>query len=146
MTSGNFHPIPPEQIVVNREERQRKNFKEDKMSELIESINRIGLIHPLVVTRDLQLVAGERRLIAVKKLGWERVPCQYVDEVDDFVLQCIEFEENIKRSDLEWPEINAAIKRYHDMRVQYDPTWTQQQTAEAIGITPQWVSERMKAA
>ena len=58
MTSGNFSSAPISSIIVNRDERQRRKL--EGIEELAESINRIGLINPIVVTPDLVLVAGER--------------------------------------------------------------------------------------
>ena len=56
----------------------------------------IGLLHPIVVTSDNILIAGARRLAAVKALGWEEVPVNLID------LQQITkgaFAENIFRKD-----------------------------------------------
>ena len=39
----------------------------------------IGLLHPIVVTSDNILIAGARRLAAVKALGWEEVPVTVID-------------------------------------------------------------------
>src|SRR5215211_7897180 len=100
MTSGSFHLIDVDSIQVLRDERQRKELTD--ISVLADSIRRLGLIHPLVVTRDLMLVSGERRLTAIRSLGWTQVPVQYQDEVAPEILQAIELEENIKRQDITW--------------------------------------------
>ena len=41
---------------------------------LAKSISEIGLLHPIVVTPQLELIAGRRRLEAMKLLGWKEVP------------------------------------------------------------------------
>jgi ParB family chromosome partitioning protein len=51
---------------------------------LAKSIAEVGLLQPLVVTNDLRLVAGARRLAAVKELGWRLVPAR-VYVLDGFV-------------------------------------------------------------
>jgi ParB/RepB/Spo0J family partition protein len=97
MTSGEFHSIEINSISVNRGERQRLQLKEEPLEELADSIEALGLIHPIVVTRELVLVSGERRLEACRRLGWTRISAQYTDELDPKRLQLLEFEENIKR-------------------------------------------------
>src|SRR5262245_60128149 len=102
MTSGSFRSVPTASIRVNRDERQRREI--EGIDVLADSIRRLGLIHALVITRDGVLVAGERRLHALKQLGWDKVPVQYIDEVDPHTLRAIELEENIKRRDLTWQD------------------------------------------
>ena len=46
---------------------------------LAESVEAVGLLHPVVVTPQGRLVAGRRRLEAVKLLGWRTVPVHVVD-------------------------------------------------------------------
>ena len=67
MTSGEFHPIEINSIIINRDERQRHQLKEEQLEELADSIEALGLIHPIVVTRELVLVSGERRLEACRR-------------------------------------------------------------------------------
>ena len=62
MLSGEFHTVAISSIVVNRDDRQRKELK--KIPELAASISRIGLLHPPVIDRDGTLRVGERRLTA----------------------------------------------------------------------------------
>src|SRR3954465_10080507 len=50
---------------------------------LAQSIARLGLLHPIVVAPNGRLVAGARRLAAVKSLGWTRVPVRVVRSVAD---------------------------------------------------------------
>src|SRR5438105_1061434 len=102
MTSGEFHSILTESIIVNRDERQRHEL--GRLEELADSIRRLGLIHPIVVSRDLVLVAGERRLAACKILGWTSIAAQYTDELSEDELKAIELEENIKRLNISWQE------------------------------------------
>jgi ParB/RepB/Spo0J family partition protein len=96
MTSGEFHSIEIYSISVNRGERQRQQLKEGQLEELADSIEALGLIHPIVVTRELGLVSGERRLEACRRLGWTHISAQYTDELDPKRLQLLEFEENFK--------------------------------------------------
>lgn len=52
---------------------------------LADSIKRVGLLHPIVVTEGDVLVAGERRLRACESLGWTRIPCRVVPDLDDLL-------------------------------------------------------------
>lgn len=145
MTSGIFHATPIDQIVIKRDERQRRELT--NLDELAESISRLGLIHPVVVTREgLELVAGERRLSACKLLGWTSIPVQYVDELDPAKLRAIELEENIKRKDISWKDQVNAVAEYHRLRRSDRPDWNQNDTAAAVGISQQHVSHLMMAA
>ena len=144
MTSGSFHNVETSTIIVNREERQRVQL--DDIDILADSIRRLGLIHPVVVTRDHVLVAGERRLAACVSLGHTHISCQYVDELDQFTLKAIELEENVKRSSLTWQEECKAIYEYHQHRKSKEPSWTQEQTSEALGIDQSHILKRLDVA
>lgn len=131
MTSGNFRSTPISSIIVNRGDRQRRELT--GIAELAESIHRVGLINPLVITEEGLLVAGERRLSACQSLGWTAVTTQYVTDLSDYELQVIELEENVKRVDLDWRDKCAAIARFHALKVENEDGWTQAQTAQALG-------------
>lgn len=92
--------------------RKGKRFRTDlgDIDALAASIKANGLLHPVVVTSDNLLVAGERRLAAVSKLGWVRVPVRIIDPVD---LLTAERDENAVRKDFTPSEavaIAAAIR------------------------------------
>ena len=142
MTSGAFHSLCIGAIRVDREGRQRKHLNGIEI--LADSIKRLGLIHPIVVTRDLTLVAGERRLAACKQLGWGNITCQYTDELDDLSLRAIELEENIKRTELTWQELIFAVADYHEAQCSIEPDWNQTKTGEALGMSQNTVSDYLK--
>jgi len=85
-------------IVV--ENRYRKNLGD--LAGLKDSINKVGLLHPIVVTADGKLVAGKRRLEACKQLGWDEVPVHIIG-VDSLVQA--EYDENVVR--LEFSPLEA---------------------------------------
>lgn len=87
--------------------RRGRRFRADlgDVDALAESIRANGLLHPVVVTSDNVLVAGERRLAAVAALGWRRVPVRVVDPAD---LLTAERDENAVRKDFT-PSEAAAI-------------------------------------
>jgi ParB-like chromosome segregation protein Spo0J len=74
-------------------------------------IDDVGLLHPVVVRPDGLLIAGERRLVACRQLGWTEVPVPVVD-LDDVVRG--EFAENACRKDFSPSELVAigeAVER-----------------------------------
>jgi ParB family chromosome partitioning protein len=58
-----------------------KRFRKDMgdIDSLAASIKDIGLISPIAVTPDGELLAGGRRLAAYKKLGWDKIPVRVMD-------------------------------------------------------------------
>lgn len=89
--------------------KQGSRFRQDlgDIEGLAESIDEIGLLHPVVVRTDGTLIAGVRRLAACKLLGWREIPVTVVDITK--VLRG-EYDENVCRKDFTWSEA-VAIKR-----------------------------------
>lgn len=144
MTSGNFKSFASADIVVNRPDRQRKQL--NNIEELAESIHRLGLINPLVITRDGELIAGERRLTAVRSLGWTHVPVQFADDLSTYELRCIELDENVKREDLPWQDQCLAVAELHKLRSENEDAWTIEKTANAIGFSPSHIGRLLDVA
>ncbi|WP_276914021.1 ParB N-terminal domain-containing protein [Aneurinibacillus aneurinilyticus] len=83
-------------------DRIRKDF--GNIEELADDIKENGLINPPVVTPDLQLIAGERRLRACKHLGWEQIEVR-VMTVRDYEHQLkMEISENENRKEFTFSE------------------------------------------
>jgi N6-adenosine-specific RNA methylase IME4 len=85
--------------------RYRKDLGD--LHSLADSIGEVGLLHPVVVTQEGRLIAGQRRLEACRSLGWTEIPVTVVD-----LLQAArgEAHENFVRKDLLPSEI-VALKR-----------------------------------
>ena len=83
----------------------RKTFSAEELAELAQSIKENGLLQPLLLRPapktpgKYELVAGERRLRAVQKLGWKEVPA-VTREVDDDALLVLALVENLQREAL----------------------------------------------
>lgn len=81
----------------------RKNFNEDKIHELAESIKQHGLIEPLIVQKGKKgfytIIAGERRWRAAREAGIKEIPVIVKDYTDQQVME-IALIENIQREDL----------------------------------------------
>ena len=146
MTSGNFTSFPIPSIFIDREGRQRREIKQKEIDELAASIAEVGLINPIVITRDGVLVAGERRLTACTQLGWTSISVQFAEDLDELVLHQIELEENIKRVDLEWQDRTLAIEQYHALKLKQNSEWTAEKTAAALSLSSGAVSQHIAVA
>jgi len=88
--------VPTTSIVVGK--RLRKDMGD--IVGLVESIRDDGLLHPLTVDQDNMLICGERRLRALRELGFEEVPVRRWFVIDDKHRAAIELAENVHRKDL----------------------------------------------
>jgi len=94
----------------------RTHADDDKMRELVRSIATKGLLHPLVVTPEdgnYRILAGHRRLIAVRGLGWKDVPCHVMD-LDGRKAEDITVEENLVREDVNDLDLGYFLKHICD--------------------------------
>jgi len=113
------------------EDRIRKNFNEESIQKLADSIASLGLFHALVVQKDgVTLVGGQRRLLAIKKLHEEGIPFTYKGEevprwevpvvslgsLSPLQIKEAELHENIIREDITWQEKAAAVAELHKLR------------------------------
>lgn len=127
--SGALQRIPVAAIQTNPFQ-PRRAFPPEELSELETSIRANGLLQPLSVRRvgdGYQLIAGERRLRAVSKLGWRDVPA-IVRELDDQTMLVLALVENLQRTDLNALEEARGYRRLID-----DFGLTQQQVADVVG-------------
>lgn len=124
-------------------DRQRRVVE---VSDLLPSIRMFGVMQPIIVTRDLILVAGERRLRASIELGLPDIPARYADELSQIERELIELEENIRRQDLTWQDQVRAFDRIHKIYCSIDPTWNQTRTADATGTSPASIAKYLRIA
>lgn len=92
----------------------RRDFDEEELRTLAESLQAHGLLQPVIVRRmgeEYQLVAGERRLRAARLAGWEEVPVKVID-VDDRQAAELAIVENVQRKDLNAIEKALSFQRY----------------------------------
>jgi len=127
--------------IIVPEDRQRENAKAD--NQLINSITRVGLLNPIIVHADKTLVAGERRLDAYRQMNETTIPARIFEKLPPAAKFEAELQENLARKQLTWQEEVLAIGRYHDMRVDAFPGWTQMGTGEALGISRPVIVQRL---
>lgn len=92
--------IPIDSIIIG--ERFRQDYKD--IEGLCESIREKGLIHYPSIDGDNNLIAGGRRLQALRLLGWTEVPVTRRHFVTAIQLRELELEENLQREDMTWQE------------------------------------------
>ena len=128
------------EVEPNREQ-PRKQFDEEKLAELAESIKKYRLIQPIIVTKKedyYEIIAGERRWRASKKAGLATIPA-IVRENDERKNKEIALIENIQREDLNAFEKAMGIKVLMD-----DYNLTQQQVADIIGKSRSGVANTLR--
>ena len=79
---------------------QRVRDEYGDMQALAESIQEHGLLHPIVVDSDYNLIAGCRRLLACERIGKKEIEAKVLEDISEKELRVLELEENIRRKDL----------------------------------------------
>lgn len=122
--------IPLDHIEINPDQ-PRKDFDENALSELANSIKIHNIIQPLTVSAigngKYRLIAGERRYRASKIAGLKDVPV-YIRSLNDSSLLELALLENLQRENLNAIEVAISYKRLMD-----DLEYTQEQVAERMG-------------
>ena len=108
--------IPTDSIFVSGANVRTREV-EQNLVELRESIGRIGLLQPLVVmAKDdkYELIVGQRRYLAVKELGWEKVPALVIGRIDPIKAKVLSLSENIQRRSLPYRDMVDACDALFD--------------------------------
>jgi ParB family transcriptional regulator, chromosome partitioning protein len=103
-------------LIKANENQPRKNFDEEKIEQLAESIKEHGIVQPIVLKKEgntYTIVAGERRWRASKSIGLKEIPAVVMELTDKQVLE-ISLIENIQREDLNPIEEAIAYKKLID--------------------------------
>ncbi|MBN2554136.1 MAG: ParB/RepB/Spo0J family partition protein [Spirochaetales bacterium] len=104
--------VSPDSIIVKK--RIRRDLGD--IEGLMESLKVHGQLAPIIINRNYELIAGFRRLQAVKRLGWKTIEAVIVDRETDQQKLEIEMEENIQRRDLSAEEIAEGMARLQKLR------------------------------
>jgi len=139
----NHDPLSVQQVALSEIEESGRNPREqlEDMDELVASLDAHGLLQPIVLRRKgghYQLIAGHRRLEAMRRLGWTNAPAvvRRAGSEDAFILLLVE---NLQRSDLRPAEESAALEALVRER-----GWSTHQVAAAIGRSQAYVSKRLR--
>ena len=130
--------------IVPNKHQPRKNFDEDSLMDLTNSIKERGIVQPIIVRKSknnefkFEIIAGERRWLAAQKAGLHEVPV-VIAEADD--LKALEFAivENVQRHDLNSLEEAQSYKRLID-EFNYD----QEKVAKFIGKSRSHITNSLR--
>ena len=130
--------------IVPNKFQPRKNFDEENLNDLTNSIKERGVIQPIIVRRsdsnknNFEIIAGERRWLAARKAGLHEIPV-VVTEADD--LKSLEFAivENVQRHDLNPLEEAQGYKRLID-EFSYD----QEKVSKFIGKSRSYITNSLR--
>ena len=119
----------------------RKNFDEEKIEDLANSIIEHGIIQPLIVRASktgYEIVAGERRYRAARKAGLKEVPC-LIREFTDEENMLVAIIENMQREDLDPIEeaegLNQMVKTYG---------LTQDEVSKSVGKSRPYITNALR--
>ena len=140
---ANTNKLPLSSIIPNKYQ-PRKNFDEDNLEDLSNSIKERGVIQPIIVRKSnennnkYEIIAGERRWLAARKAGLHNIPV-VVTEADD--LKSLEFAivENVQRHDLNPLEEAQGYKRLID-EFSYD----QEKVSKFIGKSRSYITNSLR--
>lgn len=128
--SSSINEVLLSQIYANPDQ-PRRNFDEEALAELAESIKQYGVISPITVLKQsddrYMIIAGERRYRAAKMAGLQSLPAYIRSAKDEEVME-MALIENIQRQDLDAIEIALAYQRLID-----DYHLSQEQMADRVG-------------
>ncbi|WP_368182186.1 ParB/RepB/Spo0J family partition protein [Anaerotruncus rubiinfantis] len=120
----------------------RRQFDPKAMRELADSIRQNGLLQPVTVRQNpmggFELIAGERRLMACKMIGKEKIPA-IVESFNDEKSAVFALIENLQRKDLNYFEEAAGIQQ-----LMQHGGMTQQQVAERLGKAQSTVANKLR--
>lgn len=128
----------------------RREFDEDRLRDLADSIRQYGVLQPLVVSREeiqkddgftveYELIAGERRLRASKLAGIEQVPVVIRTGDDNMTKLELAIIENLQREDL-----NAVERARAFMRLVEEFKFTHTQIGAKVGKSREYVSNTLR--
>ncbi len=109
----------------------RREFDEERLAELADSIRELGVIQPITLMREGEeytIISGERRWRAAQRAGLRTIPA-YIREVDDLKLHAMALVENLQREDLNPMEISFGMQRLID-----ECAITQESLAQLVGM------------
>lgn len=136
-----INKIPIDQIVPNRFQ-PRTVFDEDKIEELARTIHIHGIIQPIVVREfaigQYEIIAGERRFRAMKKLGWTEAPA-IIKNLSDTETASVALIENLQREELSPIEEAMAYGKLLELH-----NLTQEALAQRLGKGQSTVANKLR--
>lgn len=156
--------IPIFQINVNA---GRREADPEAVQKLADSISKVGLLNPITVDQEYNLIAGLHRLEAAKRLGWTEIKCT-VSNLSGLLAELAEIDENLVRRDFDCVDEGEQLARRKEIYEMLHPETRRgkrngqtsktdtgsvletksfaQDTAEKIGVTPRTVERKVQIA
>lgn len=132
--------IPMEKIYP-REDQPRKNFDDKSLEGLSQSIEKYGLLNPIVLRKNgirYEIIAGERRFRASKLLGHREIEA-IIKNVDNKDIDILSIVENVQREDLSGLEEANA---YNELSRNYG--MTQDEIAKTVGKSRSYIGNTLR--
>lgn len=132
--------IPMEKIYP-REDQPRKNFDDKSLEGLSQSIEKYGLLNPIVLRKNgirYEIIAGERRFRASKLLGLKEIEA-IIKNVDSKDIDILSIVENVQREDLSGLEEANA---YNELSKNYG--MTQDEIAKTVGKSRSYIGNTLR--
>lgn len=134
--------VPLEQIKVG--ERFRKGLGD--LSEMVESVKEKGIIQPITLDLEMNLIAGRRRLEAAKLAGLKKIPAVVRKVEGELDARELELFENIHRLDFSWQERANLERRLFELHKAADPNWSFSKQANMSDMSKSEVHRRIELA
>ena len=121
-----------------------RNEHDKDIAELADSINRQGLINPITVMQvsggKYRVIAGHRRLEAVKRLGLPHIECQVLESMSEKDIVLTQLAENVQRKNMSAQEL---VDVFEELKEKYH--MKQNVIAKLFGKDDSWVSMQYQA-
>ncbi|PWT71749.1 MAG: hypothetical protein C5B59_17370 [Bacteroidetes bacterium] len=134
--------VPLSEIKIGN--RFRKGLGD--LSEMVEGVKQYGIIQPITLDLDLNLIAGQRRYEAAKLAGLKTIPAVIRPVTGEIDALEIELFENIHRLDFSWQERANLERRLFDLHKAKDPDWSLSQQAALSDMSKSEVHRRIELA
>lgn len=128
-------------LISNNPYQPRKVFEEEKIQELAQSIKTYGLLQPVILNthkEGYQIIAGERRFLACKSLGWREIPA-IIREYRGSSIAAVALIENLQRENLNFIEEAQGYKRLIE-----EFNLTQEVLAQRLGKSQSTIANKMR--
>ena len=142
--------VPIDRIRIG----ERRRIDLGDIGALRSSIERLGLINPITITKEFDLVAGFRRLTCCRDLGLKVITARFFEDLDETGKKIVELEENIHEA-LTWDEIAMLRADIYELKMQEHGKsvkghktegWSMEQAAKSMDLAAGTLSQDIKLA
>jgi ParB/RepB/Spo0J family partition protein len=138
--------IPIDEIFIGRRRRKDLGNIEELAKDLTENgqitaitvrpPNALDIVEDDYTGQPWVLVAGERRITAAKRAGWNQIRAMDRESLDPITHRRLELQENLQRKEMTFLEVVQAKQEIMDLMRSINPEITQAEVAREIGETP----------